>query len=508
MSRGARSSVGRPVALRLWALPLWALPLRALPLWALPVWALVCTLATPSVARAFGVELDSDASFQAYEVRARGASVFVARRRLVSNLSLRLTEAFTEPDAEGRRIRFTATGRLRLEHDFGEDCLVERELCVRATDPTDLGGWQPLAASTRVDVPLLWAEVSGLPYGVEARVGRMLEIDPTGFLRVDGGRIVAAPWSFLSLETSAGMVVRRTSIAGTSAFDPQGSLRIALSDDDALRASWVAPASDTFTVQGTLRANVGPAIAASVGVRQTWDGDGTVLRRAWLSLSSQPIEILRMEASGVLDLLSSTVVDAVAHAALAEDAWNLRLTLEHHVPRFDPGTIWAWFYAAPIQELSLGGSYRFGSNAIELGDVELGAALRGRHADLGADDLGQGRNDFDAGGEGWLRTRILGCEISATGFVWSGSLGPLAGLGLDVARRFLTEFALELHVSLWHFDDPNRPALQGLVVSEALDGVIQIGPETEVVVELQHAGSDAGGHRFRFIGLLRVETWR
>lgn len=473
---------------------------------------LACTLTLaaigPGSARAFGVELDADASFQAYEVRSRGATAFVARRRLVSNVTLRLSESLTEPDADGRRIRFTAAGRLRLEHDFGEDCLVGSELCVRATDPTDLSGWQPLAAITRLDVPMLWIDVSGLPYDGQARVGRMLEIDPTGFLRVDGGRVRVSPFDFLTLEASGGMVVRRTSIAGTSTFDPQGSLRIGLSPEDALNAPFVAPASDTFTVQGNVRASAGALLSASLGARQTWDGDGTVLRRAWLALASQPVPILRLEASGVLDLLTTTVVDGVAQGELSEDAWNLRLTLEHHVPRFDPGTIWAWFYAAPIQELSLGGSYRFGSDAIELGDVELGGSLRGRHADLGPDASGQGRSDLDAGGEAWLRTRLFGFEISTSGFLWSGNLGPVSGVGLDVSRRFLEELLFELHVSVWNFDDPNRPELYGVVVSEALDGVIQVGRETEIVLELSHAGSDASGHRFRFIGLLRVETWR
>lgn len=478
---------------------------------------LACTLTlwviSASRARAFGVELDADASFQAYEVRSRGATAFIARRRLVSNVSLRLSDALTEPDADGRRIRFTAAGRLRLEHDFGQDCLVGSELCVRATDPTDLSGWQPLAAITRLDVPMLWIDVSGLPYDGQARVGRMLEIDPTGFLRVDGGRLRVSPFDFLTLEASGGMVVRRTSIAGTSTFDPQGSLRLGLSAEEALNAPFVAPASDTFTVQGNVRASAGAILSASLGARQTWDGDGTVLRRAWLALASQPVPLLRLEASGVLDLLTTTVVDGVAQGELSEDAWNLRLTLEHHVPRFDPGTIWAWFYAAPISELSIGGSYRFEgrvlpSGEVALGDLELGGSLRGRHADLGADALGQGRSDLDAGLEAWLRTRMLGFEVSTSGFVWSGNLGPVSGVGLDVSRRFLEELLFELHVSVWHFDDPNRPELYGVVVSEALDGVIQLGRETEIVLELSHAGSDASGHRFRFIGLLRVETWR
>lgn len=468
------------------------------------------SLGPAAPARAFGVELDSDASFQAYEVRARGASAFVARRRLVSNVSLRLSETLTERDGRGDRIRFTAAGRLRLEHDFGEDCLVGAELCVRATDPTDLGGWQPLAGQTRLDVPLLWVEMRGLPLSGEARVGRMLEIDPTGFLRVDGGRVAFRPATFLSLEASGGMVVRRTSIAGTSAFEPAGSLRLSLNEADALRASWVAPASDTFTVQGTLRADVGRFAAVSLGARQTWDGDGTVLRRAYLTASSQPHELVRIEGTGVLDLLSSTVVDASAEVALAEDAWTVRAAVEHHVPRFDPGTIWAWFYSAPIQEASLSGSYRFPAptDVLALGDLELGGALRGRHADLGVDDAGQRRDDWDAGLEAWLRTRIVGFEVAASGFGWSGSLGPLAGVALDVSRDVISEVGLELHVSLWHFDDPNRPELHGAVVSEALDGVFRITPETSAVLEISHAGSDAGGHRFRAIGLLRVETWR
>lgn len=454
-------------------------------------------------ARALGVELDADASFQAYEVRTPGAIAFLARRRLVSSVALRLSEAFTEPDAEGRRIRLTASGRLRFEQDFGEDCLVGRELCVQATDPTDLGGYQPLAAITRLDVPTLWVAVDGLPYGIEARVGRMLEVDPIGFVRLDGGAVRAQPWSFLALEGSAGMVVRRTSLAGASPFEPLGSLRLELGEVDPLRASWVAPPSDTWTAQATLRASAGAAFAAAAGVRQTWDGDGTVLRRAWASASSSPHPLLRLEASGVLDLVRLDLVTGLLSAALHDDAFSVRVGFEHRVPRFDFGTIWAFFSTATTQTLSVSGSYRFGP------DLELGGAVRGRRAELGAGARGNADpDDLDAGGELWGRARFFGVELDAAGFVWSGSLGPLAGVSLDAARALVREVGLELHVTLWNLSDPNRPELEGTIVTEALDATFQLADEARILLELSHAHSRQNGDRFRIVAYLEVHAWR
>lgn len=463
--------------------------------------ALALVALAPGRAIALGVELDADASFQAYEVRTPGAIAFLARRRLVSNVGLRISEAFTEPDADGRRIRVTGSGRLRLEQDFGEDCLVGRELCVRATDPTDLGGYQPLAAITRLDVPILWAQVDGLPYGLEARVGRMLDVDPIGFLRIDGGSVRVAPWSFLAVEASGGMVVRRTSLAAASPFEPVGSLRLDLGDVDPTRVPWVAPPSDTWTVQATVRANAGAAFGAAVGVRQTWDGDGTVLRRMWASATSTPDRLVRLEASGVLDLTDLRIVTGLASAEVHDDGYSVRLGFEHRVPRFDLGTIWAFFQTAPIQTLSLSGSYRFTP------DLELGAAVRGRRAEV-ATAVNDDPDDYDAGGEGWARTRFLGVELDMAGFVWSGSLGPLAGISLDASRAIIREIGVELHLTLWNISDPNRAELDGTIVTEALDVTFQLGDETRLLAEVSHAHSRQNGDRFRLIAFLEVQTWR
>ncbi|WP_236605917.1 hypothetical protein [Sandaracinus amylolyticus] len=459
--------------------------------------AAMLALAVPS-ARALDVELDSDASFQVYEVRAPGTTTFLARRRFTSNLGLRLVQPLGAPEPDGRQIRLSASVRLRLYHDFGEDCLVGGELCVRAYDREMTGGWQPLTSPSLIDLPMLWVAIDGLPLGIAARVGRQLEVDPIGFVRFDGVSARIAPWPWISAEAFAGLMVRGTSLLGTPAFEPQGEMRVDRSDVDATVAPWTDPGIDTWVVGARVRGGPGEWLQLGAGVRHAWEDDGTVLSRLSLSATSQPIPLLRMEAIGVLDLLDITVIDALGAIELREGIWSARASIERHVPRFDPGTIWAWFQTAPIDEARLGGSVRLSD------DVELGGALRGRHADLGA-PWGE---DYDAGVEGWARARIERIDAGLSGFAWSGSLGPVAGVSIDARRRLIPEIALGLHVSVWHFDDPLRQDLYGTVVSESIDAIFDLTEQASILVELQHAASRVVGNRFRLIAWLRVETWR
>ena len=150
-------------------------------------------------------------------------------------------------------------------------------------------------------------------------------------------------------------------------------------------------------------------------------GRGEVLSRVAAGLSSMPAEWLTLSASGVYDLLTSEVIEASAEAAAGDRTLMVRAGASHHEPRFDPGTIWAWFQTAPIDEARLGGSVRLSD------DVELGGALRGRHAELG-EPWGE---DYDAGVEGWARARIERIDAGLSGFAWSGSLGPVAGVSFS-----------------------------------------------------------------------------
>lgn len=452
-----------------------------------------------ATARAFDVELDTDTSFQAYEVRSPGARAFLARRRLVSRLGLRLAHDLAEPDGEGRAPRITAEVQLRLEQNFGSDCLVGADLCVNAVDHDDPAGWQPLAADTVLDVPAVWGGVSGLPLGTSVRVGRQLVLDPIGFARFDGLRADVVPVRWLRVGALAGLLVRGTSLAGTPRSDLQGSIRLAEAD----RVPWAETPVDTWVAGASLAGGPGPWLELGLSFRQMWEDDGDVLSRLGGSASSQPADWLRLDITGVLDLLTEEIIQASGRLAVGDDTLRVHAEAQRHVPRFDPGTIWAWFSVAPITQLDLGASWRLSS------DLTLGGSIRGRHAELGGALGGDNReDDLDAGVDGYVRARWEGFEFGGTGFLWSGSLGPMAGAAFDVSRRLFGFLELALDVSVWHFDDPHRPDVYGTVLSEVLSARVRLSPEALVFVELQHATSRLVGHRFRGIVALRVDTWR
>ncbi len=448
-------------------------------------------LALAAPARAFDVQLDTDTSFQIYEVRSPTARAFMARRRLLSRLGVRMTHDLTEPAADGSAIRLLAEGQLRLEQDFGETCLLDRELCVVAVDADDAGAWQPLAADTRLDVPSLWVGVSGLPLGVTARLGRQLALDTIGFARFDGLSLQSAPVRWLRLEAFGGMLVRGTSLAGTSRSDPQGSIRLDTERD----VPWAARPSDTWVLGARLSGGPGRLLSLSIGYRYMWDGDGEVMSRISAGASSQPAPWLRLDANAVVDLFTEEVIEARGTVRLGEGAVVGHAQASRHVPRFDPGTIWAWFAVAPINLAEVGARWEVND------DVSMGGAIKGRYAELSDGE------DLDAGLDGWLRARWEGVRFTWTGFVWSGALGPLAGVHLGARRPILGWLELGLAVNVWYFEDPNRQDLSGVVLNEVLEGRFRISPETLVVTELQHATSRVVGHRFRGLVALRVETW-
>ncbi len=460
---------------------------------------LFSALALTDEARALDVEVDADTSFVAYEVRTPSAVAFLARRRLTMNLGLRLVQTFGEPDAAGRIVRVSVAGRLRLDQGFGEDCLVGRDLCVRATDRNDLSAFQPLATNTGLDLPMLWARVDGLPLGITARLGRQTLFDAIGFARFDGAQLGFAPATWIAIDAAAGALVRRTTFAGSPAFEPGGSIRLDLGDLDPSRVPWVDPPRTTWLAGGSVRGGPGSYLQLGAAFRQLWDDDGAiVLRRLGFTATSDLGELVRLEGIAVVDLLDGTVITALGAAEVHEGRFSMRLAYDRQVPRFDPGSIWAWFSTAPIDQLRLSGSYRITD------DLELGAGLRGRRAELGG---GYG-DDLDVGIEGFARARVERVRLSAAGFAWSGALGPVSGVSLDVARPIIPELALEAHLSVWQFDDPNQQGAYGTVVSQSLVGVATITPQASILVELSHANNRVVGDRFRGLVTLSVETWR
>ena len=293
-----------------------------------------------------------------------------------------------------------------------------------------------------------------------------------------------------------GLLVRGTSLAGTPRSELAGAVR--LPEDQADRTPWADPGVDTWVVGASVTGGPGRWLQLRIAVRHMWEPDGDLLSRVSAGATSTPVSWLRMEASGVLDLLTDEVIRAAGHVTVGEEVFRVRAGVSRHVPRFDPGTIWAWFTLAPIDQAELGATWRASP------DLSIGGALRGRRAELG-EPFG---DDLDAGADAWFRARWEGFRFGASGFFWSGALGPLAGTQIDLSRRLLGWLEMGLGVSVWHFDDPNRGELYGAVLSEVLWARFRISRETLVLAELQHATSRVVGHRFRGILALRVDTWR
>ena len=453
-------------------------------------------------AAADDVHVDADTSFQAYEVRSPGTAALMTRRRLVQTLGATWSRELSGGDrGEGTRPRIDASFRLRLDQDFGDTCLLSRDICVRATDAREPAVYQPLASDTDIDAPEAWVGVTGLPMSTSLRAGRQLRFDPAGMVRFDGARARFAPLAWLSAEAWGGAVVRRTSLAGSPAFEPEGAIRIDLTDEgvDPSAVPFVAEPTVTWTAGAALALGHPRWVQGRIGFRETFEEAGLVARRGWVDLASGPASWLRLAATGVLDPTDGALVDASGRVTVRPvRRLDLEVAVERHLPRFDQGTVWAYFDLVPIHELRLAARFRPSAR------VELGAAVRGRRADFGGDR----GHEQDVGGEGRARVRLGAFRFGAEAFVWGGDLGPVAAFAVDLERPLGRWLRLRGRASVWHFDDPLRAGLYGTSVSEAAGLALRLSEVTEVVVELEHAHSRVVGHRFRGLAALHVEVWR
>lgn len=459
---------------------------------------LVVAFARVDRVAAHDVHVEADTVFQAYEVRSPGTSAFMTRRRLLQTLGFTYANPLRDqPDSDGRVPVLTASVRLRLEQDFGDTCLLARDLCVRATNERDSGVYQPLAQSTLVDLPSAYVDVNGLPYGVLVRAGRQLTWDSIGFARFDGAFARAAPLDWIAVEGMVGAVVRDTSLGGSSAFELSGVPRLDLGNVDPARVPFVAPPATMRIDGGAIEFGRSAWVRGRIAFRELVEGEGTVARRFATGLVTEPIPGLRAQVDGVWDLLDGANIAAAIGASYDTTYVRVMARAERNVPRFDPGTIWAYFTVAPVSEGRLGATLKPSSN------VEVGATLQARHAALGS--FG---NDVDFGASADGAWRLGATRFVASGSLWGGDLGPTSSFLLDATHALSPFVSLEGRASVWYFDDPLRTNIYGVSLSEMAGVVWKVGEATRVLAELDHATSRVTGHRFRLMLSLSIGAWR
>lgn len=442
------------------------------------------------------MHVTAGSSFRFYEVQSPATPVVWSRRRLVQTLGASYVRRFARDDDPP--LRLTVRLQLRLDQDFGRTCLVDGGGCIEATNVSDEGEFQVLARDGRIDAPVAAAELHGLPGGTELRVGRHLRPSLLGFLRLDGVSVRVAPAPWVAVDAYGGTMVRATTLAGSDAFAPQGSVRLDLPDElSRARVPFVAPPSTTWVAGGWLELGRSDWVRGRIGYREVQDGDGIVARRLGFGLASQPVPALRLAADGALDAAFGTLIDARVRVDVRTGPVRSHAQLSRHVPRFDYGTIWAYFDVVPVDRARLGASVDVARG------VSLDGALVGRRAHF--DDRSA---ELDGGFEAGARVRRGRTRIETSAFGFAGNLGPVAAVRLFVLRPVTSFMDLSLRASVWHFDDPLRQGMHGTTTLEAIAARFRLSELTAIRLEVEHARSRVTGHRLRGLLTLALEVWR
>lgn len=461
---------------------------------------LIVGLCIASYGRAFAydVQVDSDTTFRAYEVRSNAARVFWTRRRFHQRLSLDLVQGLAEPRSDRAMPRLRVHADLRFDQELGDTCLVmEADRCLVITDGQMRATYEPLAIDGGLTIPALYVEASSLPLGTRVRAGRQTFWDPIGLARTDGVVAQAEPLTWLSLQAAAGLLVQRTSVGGRDTYARPGVPHLELPDSERDAIARVA-APATATIFGG-SAQVGLERWARFGLhyRQVDEPAGLVQREAALSLASTVLSPLRVDGHGVLDTRDGRVVDAQAEAALALGDVVTRARVRRQLPRFDYGTVWAFFTTAPYDQASVGADWLAGD------DLRVGLDLRGRRVTADRRDA-----EVDVGLSGQLifRPGRLGLELS--GFGWRGDLGPTWGGSLMSDLRLQHGIELFAELDLYRIEGISVGLDSDVTFGEAAGLSFRIGQTANASVELSHAHSGVVGHRLALMAYLYVGAFR
>ena len=447
--------------------------------------------------------LHSDATFAAYAVASTLTPVVWERRRLVETLALDHVLRLG-PDSREPRYRLRTTIDLRLDQDFGRDCLTTtEEPCFRVTEPADVFTYQPLARPSRLDVPAFSVELTG-PRGMAIRAGRQLQLDPAGMFRFDGLRARLQPLRWLTLEVLGGRQVRTGSFAGSTGLAPQGSIHVVLPEGFApSRAPAIVSPSRTFVGGASLAVGTVRYAQARAFFREQRDQDGLVLRFVGAGLSSQPLTAIGLRGDVVWELGKAELVEALGE--LTATGWGAvgRLRVRHHVPRFDLGSIWSFFDPVPVSQLEL---------VLEappwrgrLGEARVGGALRGRRSKPSQAD--QAQVERDAGAELYAQYERGPFELELRGFLWAGSLAPVAAILAELARGIGRRGRAWVRLGVWRFDDTWRSERYATSGSIAMGTSMWLSQASRFALDIEWSHGRLVRHRVRALASFLLRRW-
>lgn len=441
-------------------------------------------------ARAEDLHFESRTDFQAYEVAGPSVPALLSRRRLVQNLAFR----FSDQAGDESAVRWDVRARVRLDHEFGQSCLLARDYCLSSTSAGQPDDYLFLTEDARVDVPYASLGLTGLPGASELRLGRQLLTLAHRLRRIDGLAVATRPVSGLRFEAHAGFLPLAGGGLASDTFAPQGAL-----SDPQTESVGDRPRLWSLGVSTQLDLPLG--FSLQLGAEEVGEPAGSVERSVYGGAGFTS-DGTTARALVVWDPSRELISDA--RAWFFTPLWrrsSLKLFARaegiYHHPRFDLGTIWAFFEVAPTTQV------RVGSQLHWQDDFTLGATLMHRTTHFSDVD-----DQRDYGGEVEVGGTLEHILMSLTGFAWLGDLDHWRGLRLHMERPLATFVAIRAGASLWDLSDPSRQVLSGLTVAEYAGVAWSIAAGTRLSAELQHGYSDISGHRWRIMSSLSIEVWR
>ncbi len=419
---------------------------------ALSVVTVLCALFAPCISSSAEFSVTSETIGQAYRIRGRDGLFSIPRSRITQLLFLHATDLLSVHDDLDMPMDLGLDLSLGLDHDFGvQDASLE---------PGN-DGFVPLLA--RTDLGMFTGHISGR-FGLDPRfgfeLGRLVLLDPAGFVAMDGLHVELGLFGILEMGFAMGLEllpdVRLTMVD----FSPEG---VAWGNrrgyPEALHPEIVEP-------------RLRPVIATSVGVRVPWAGTLTLSYHCtWADPEFLAVAMERLglglELSGFgrplsavlrasYDLVHSRMAEMEAQVTLRPaPGVGFGLRFVHYVPLFDACSIFSVFAVDPHDEL--GTFVDMGSSRSPLA-LSAGVALR---LTTPQDQDGSRLSDVNAQLVAHVRASLFDLAWTASGS--GGQSGILAGTTARADLALLEgRLVPGIGAGLWFFSDPLRRDHHGL----------------------------------------------
>ena len=478
-------------------------------------------LLAPTEARAIEPDITADTAAQFYDVRSPTGETIITRRRLTTTLGVSVYDLYDTPNNPlGPSITFRA--RLRYDADYGGS---DTE-----TSPTSAG---LVPGFERGPVDLMYGYVEGRRFlhgWLGFKVGRQYVTDSLGWWSFDGGEVKITTPYYVAAELYGGLEQRGGLPLSTSRFERDGvwrgdrtgydpSFYPSFQPNDVAPAYGVALESAGFTwlhsrltyrrVYNTGGTNVSQ-FANGTATPVSYDGSRLSSERFGWGFDGTLPKLGGIKGGLQYDFYNAKMANIFASVdAYASKKLTLSVDYDYVVPTFDADSIWNFFMAMPMNDVSLRGSYdatdhlAFSAGGhVRLFSVQ-NAAESGLTEPTSPNNLAiqnyypAGSLNVAGGGNVSARWHFGEGAIGAHGAADFADNGERLGMDVYGERTLETRFVLSARTGVWQWKDDLRPDRDAGSFQYVLGIGYKLLPRSLAFWDFEHDINRLAGQRFR-----------